>query len=145
LGSSSWLATALDQELLEVVRGIPIAPRTTPINSPPLQKTGRQVSDELGGRYLLRYLLPHQIGSHTTGSDRPHWVTPTPYAPEETVSWLALPAPAQPRTFVMLLDPSKIPDIWGPRWVKLGKGIEYYLPRGFPGSALVFAWELRVT
>ena len=89
------------------------------------QKTGRQVARELGDRYLMRYLLPHQVGQFVGGSSGPHWVTPTAYAPEETISWLALPAPRDPRPYVMLLKPEEIVDIWGPRWVRFGGGIEY--------------------
>jgi len=141
LGTSSRLATQLDQEMLESISG-PIAPRSTPIHT--LQRTGAQVVKELGGRYLLRYLLPHQVGLHIHGSADPHWVTPTPYAPEETISWLALPAPRDPRPYVMVLNPAAIPAIWGPRWVRFGGGIEYFLPNGFPGDALAFPWELEV-
>lgn len=107
-------------------------------------KTGRQVAGELGDRYLCRYLLPHQVGQYVAGSGNPHWVTPTAYAPEETISWLALPTPRGPRPYVMLLKPGEIVDIWGPRWVRLGGGIEYVLPNGFPAAALAFPWELEV-
>jgi len=31
----------------------------------------------------------------------------------------------------MLLNPSRIAEIQGPRWVRLGSGIEYILPRDF--------------
>jgi hypothetical protein len=124
-------------------RGVTIAPSSTPDTSL-LKKTGRQVAGELGHRYLLRYLLPHQIGRYTAGSAAPHWVTPTAYAPEETISWLALPAPRAPRPYVMLLKPEEIDEIRGPRWVRLGGGIEYYLPNGFPGTALAFPWEIEV-
>jgi hypothetical protein len=110
-----------------------------------LERTGAQVATELSGRYLLRYLLPHQVGQYAAGSGDQHWVTPTPYAPEETVSWLALPAPRDPRTYVMVLHPAQIPVICGPRWVRFGGGIEYYLPNGFPPAALAFSWELEVT
>jgi hypothetical protein len=141
--SSAMLATLLDQEMLEVVRAIPIASRTTPMAA--LQKTGAQVANELGGRYLLRYLLREQVGSYAAGSNDRHWVTPTPYAPGDTIPWLALPAPTRPRTHVMLLDPSKIATICGPRWVRFGKGIEYHLPSGFPPTALALAWELQIS
>ncbi len=35
--------------------------------------------------------------------------------------------------------------ICGPRRVRLGKGIEYILPNGFPGSAVLLGWPVRVT
>ena len=151
MGTSSWLATLLDQEMLEAVRQprIPIWPRTTLDGGLP-QLQGPQVAAQLGGRYLLRYLLPRQVSDVSIyardGSNAPHWVTPTPYAPDETVSWLALPVPTQSRLFVMLLDPEKITrTICGPRWVRMGKGIEYLLRDGFPKEALVFPWALQVT
>ncbi len=130
--------------MLEGARGVPIAPRTIPDSRLPT-RPGPDVAKELGGRYLLRYLLPHQVGDFRFGSDKRHYATPTPYAPEETVSWLYLPSPAQARCFVMLLDPSRILEIQGPRWVRLGKGIEYVLPKGFKREAIVGGWELEVT
>jgi hypothetical protein len=123
--------------------GVAIAASTVP-TSALARKTGRQVAGELGERYLLRYLLPHQVGVKMGGSGEPHWVTPTAYAPEETISWLALPAPRDPRPYVMLLKPGEIADIWGPRWVRFGGGIEYFLPQGFPAAALAFPWDLEV-
>jgi hypothetical protein len=125
------------------VRGVIIASRLTPDDELP-RKDGKDVADELGGRYLLRYMLPHQTGQFTNGSTARHYVTPTPYAPEETVTWLYLPKPDGERTFVMLFDPAKIPFILGPRWVRLGNGIEYILSEGFPKDAVVGGWELTV-
>lgn len=149
MGSCSWLATLLDQEMLEVVRGVSIYSRTT-TDKKMKSLSGTQVAQQLGGRYLLRYLLPNRVSKVTdwkkNGSNDPHWVTPTAYAPGETVSWLALPAPAQSRQFVMLLDPAKITrDILGPRWIRMGKGIEYKLPNGLNWQAVVFAWALQVS
>jgi hypothetical protein len=136
------LATQLDHEMLSA-HGVAIA--ATAVPTPALaRKTGRQVAGELGHRYLLRYLLPHQVGGYVGGSSEPHWVTPTPYAPEETISWLALPALRDPRPYVMLLKLGEIVDIWGPRWVRFGGGIEYFLPQGFPAAALAFPWDLEV-
>ena len=114
--SCAWLSTVLDQEMLEVVRRVRIAPRTVSyqILLVSWQKTGRQVAGELGGRYLLRYLLRHQVGSYINGSTDRHYTTPTPYSPADTVSWLTLPSPTRKRDFVMLLDPTKIDTILGP-------------------------------
>ena len=44
----------------------------------------------------------------------------------------------------MLLKPEEITEVWGPRWIRFGGGIEYYLPRGFPAAALAFQWEMEV-
>jgi len=109
-------------------------------------RSGSLVAAELGNRLLLRFLPPSQLGSYTSGScGRKHWVTPTPYTPQDAAVWLALPDALNLRTFVMLLDPSKIPDIQGPRWVRYGHGIEYLLPNGFPGAALIYPPELPVS
>jgi hypothetical protein len=140
--NASWLATSLDQEMLEQHRVL-IASRTTPDQDLP-SKTGTQVAQELGNRYLLRYLAAHQTGLHANGSEQRHFVTPTAYSAAETVSWLALPLPTQDRAFVLMLDPAKIETIVGPRWVRCGKGIEYILPFGFPKEALTLAWEVQV-
>src|SRR5262249_23312364 len=99
---------------------------------------------ELGGRYLLRYIMEERLREFADGSDVPHYVTPTPYAPRDTVSYLALPRPQTPRLFAMLLAPHRVPFIQGPRWIRLGKGIEHILPRGFPKDAIVFGWEIEV-
>ena len=61
MGVCTWLATLLDREMLVVRHGVPIEPDTMSIHKLP-RKTGHQVADEVGGRYLLRYLLPHQVG-----------------------------------------------------------------------------------
>ena len=109
-------------------------------------RSGPAVAAELGNRFLLRYLAPSQLGSFTSGSmGRRHWVTPTPYTPQDASTWLALPNAVNLRTSVMLLDPSKIPDIQGPRWVRFGHGIEYLLPKGFPPAALIYPPELPVS
>jgi hypothetical protein len=106
------------------------------------QKTGSQVAHELGGRRLLRY-VPGPHAPYGSGSSDPHWATPTAYAPSETLTWLALPGTA-PREYVWLIDPAQVPDIWGPREVFGGHGVEYYLPDGFPASALALPWPILV-
>jgi hypothetical protein len=140
-------------------RVISIYPAGTPhIYSPGTPLSGMQLvkdlSNQLGKRYLLRYLLPHQLGTLLNGTSNRQYVTPTPYAPEETVSWLALPAPDQPRPYVLVLDPKKLTDVYGPRWVQMGGGIEYILDKGFLADAIVSIspdpstppakWELEV-
>ena len=126
----------LDQESLEA-RGVSIAGRLT--SEAKLEvRSGSEVARELGGRVLLRYLLEEQVDSFTSGSiGRKHWLTPTPYAPSETICWLALWVPNRPRRHVMLLDPARIDAIKGPRWIRFGRGIEYFLPTGFPEQALM--------
>jgi hypothetical protein len=133
----------LDQEMLEIVRRVRIARRVTPDANLPV-KRGQVVAQELGGRYLLRYMLPHQVGQLQEGSRARQFVTPTPYSADDIVSWLYLPKPTGRREFVLLLDPGKIAVIQGPRWVRLGNGIEYILPEGFQREAIVAGWELNM-
>lgn len=168
MGTASRLAVILDQTMLE--KTVTVTPISTLIQGGYLhlsiapantqqgqlgEKTGREVAAELAGRYLLRYLLPTQVGKFTQGTHDPTYLTPTPLAPEETVPWLNLPSSQNPRPFVLLIDPARIPDgypVLGPRWVYLGGGIEYFLPSGFPRDSVVDVggspntkWELPVT
>ena len=144
MGTCSLLATRLDSEMLTRM-GVTIYPSGTPDVSMN-RKDGPTVSNELCGRYLLKYLLPWQLPLFDLGREaelgiyleRSQFLTPTPYSPEETVPSLALPVPDQPRYDVMLIDPAAITTpILGPRWVRLGSGIEYVLPDGFDLNAVV--------
>jgi hypothetical protein len=143
MGTAGQLATNLDLYML-ANQGSTIVAGTTPDDEVP-SKSGREVFEELGGRFLLRYLLPSQTRVFLEDVARKHWVTPTPYSPEETISRLALPAPTQPREYVLILDPREIEEVRGPRHVLFGSGIEYILPRGFRKEALVLPWPLEVT
>ena len=60
MNTSSWLATWLDWEMLEVSHATPIYGAMVPIAELPA-KSGRDVFAELGGRYLLRYVPEHQL------------------------------------------------------------------------------------
>jgi hypothetical protein len=133
----------LDQEMIER-HGTTIAARNVPDALLPA-KTGAEVAREVGDRLLLRYLLPEQVGLFQVGSSKLTFVTPTAFRPEDTVSYLALPAAGKPRSYVLLLDPRKIDRmILGPRWIRGGRGIEYLLPDGFPVGALVLPWEIQI-
>lgn len=147
MGTNSRLATILDVGMIGPAR---IRPASTPIDQLP---TVTDLAGELGGRYLLRYLASGQVGRLRGGVGDPQFVTPTPYAPEETISWLALPAPTELREFVLLLQPERLTDVVGPKWVWMGGGIEYVLLNGFsadaivdmaPGSAVPARWEIEV-
>jgi hypothetical protein len=145
MGTAKLLATNLDRHMLEE-RGTIIVPGVTQDAAVP-SKSGVEVFDELGGRFLLQYLLTGQgdtVEKLSQIQGRLQWVTPTPYSPEETISMLALPAPEQSREYVLILDPRKIEEIQGPRRVLLGLGIEYILPKGFPKEALVLPWPVEV-
>jgi hypothetical protein len=143
MGKAGLLATNLDRHMLEE-RGTMIIAGTTPDDVVP-SKEGEEVFEELGGRFLLRYLLPGQKDVFLKDIHNKQWVTPTPYSPEETIAMLALPAPEQPREYVLILDPRKIEEVQGPRQVLFGNGIEYILPNGYPQAALVLPWPLEVT
>lgn len=102
-------------------------------------RTGHDVATELGNRYLLKYLVDSDAALFVPGRENDlddflqknrHYVTPTPYSPEEAASWLVVPSPHLPRRYVLLLDPENIQEIWGPRWIRMGGGIEYIVPKG---------------
>lgn len=149
MGTSSWLATWLDSEMLER-RGVTIP---SPIQARTLlsHRSGTEIAAELGGRCLLRYLVSSQIGLFAGGSDKACYTTPTAYSPEEAVRYLVLPRPETPRNHVLLLDPARVPLIMGPMWAAAGRGIQYVLPDGFPPEAIVVPgavgvqWEVEVS
>jgi hypothetical protein len=139
---SSWIATMLDQEQIE--RSNSIAARPQSVEMMP-DRSGTDVAQELGGRLLVRYLVPAQTAEFTNGStDRDHWVTPTAIAPENVISWLALYAPRVKREHALILDPVEIEVVRGPGWIRFGQGIEYYLPAGFPKAAVVDVGVVQV-
>jgi hypothetical protein len=147
MGTCSHLATLLDADMIGPHR---IYPGNTRVQDLP---TVLDPASELHGRFLLRYVLARHVGELRNGSSDPQWVTPTPYAPEETVSWLALPAPTEPREYVLMLDPSRLHGLVGPKWVYMGRGIEYILTQGFdaeaivnlsPGSPIPARWEIEI-
>ncbi len=144
MGTCSKLATYLDERVLDHVWGVQIAPASTPDKNLP-ERTGAEVAGHLAGRCLLHYLRPGWTNLYLDGTDSERWVTPTSYSPEEAISCLNLPRPEEPPLYCLLLDPSKIDVLGGPRWVDGGAGIEYHLPRGFSKEALVFGWALPVT
>jgi hypothetical protein len=139
----SRLATTLDEERLASVP-LHAAPFDTADADLP-EWTGLEVAEHLGGRLLLRYVVPAQVGAFTAGDGAVHYVTPTPYSPEEAISWLALPAPGVPREHALVLKPEEIDLIRGPRIVRWGGGLEYILPHGFSRDALHFPWEVRIS
>lgn len=130
------LATKLDELMLHTK----IAHFTTPDECLPI-KPGAEVAKELGGRMLLRYVDRPDENGRTT----PTYTTPTPYSTDEVVSFLALPAPLSPRRWVVVIDPSEVERIKGPRYCVMGLGIEYILPDGYPSSSLTKpGWALEV-
>jgi hypothetical protein len=135
--------------MITVKRRVAIAPAALPAQRLP-RRTGGDVADELCGRYLIRYVTPAQVGLFVHGSSARCWVSPTAYAPEDAVIYLALTQPNIPRDHALLLDPMRIPVILGPQWALSPGGIQYVLPEGFPEDAIVVpgaptgSWEIRV-
>jgi hypothetical protein len=134
LGSSKVIATLLDQEMLEL-RGVALFSRLTPDAGMPA-RSGHAVFEELGGRYLLKYLIDGSARRYSRGTSAPMFTTPTPVPVHDLSELLALPG-TRSRRYVLVIDPRPIADIRGPRWTRLGMGIEYLLPGGFPATALV--------
>jgi hypothetical protein len=164
VGTCSRLATVLDVSMFlrnGVKRIYP--PGTSLYSMIAAEPSGvLNLPELLGGRYLLRYLRAAVVGRVMTGTSDATYVTSTPYTPEESIAWLALPFTLQPRTHVVLLDPAQVtrplPDgsprrVFGPRWVQFGSGLEYILESGYPDTAIVsvsadpgkYVWELEVT
>jgi len=97
---------------------------------------------------LLRYVRGSQLDEIEAGEfdwDRPHFVTPTALPPNEAPALLRLPKAREPATHALVLDPARVLNIQGPRYVALGRmTIEYVLPNGIPRSSLVLAWPIEV-
>lgn len=109
------------------------------------ERKGVHVYWELGGRPLFRFLRYSQLGLFAEGSVDETFVTPTLYSRGDVVSALALPRPSDLPSHVLLIDPSRVSIIKGPRRVNWGSGLEYILPRGFPREALRLPWELEIS
>ncbi len=139
----------LDMHMLDRVGTLIARPLSGPTRPP--SRPGTEVAFHLGGRYLVRYLMASQVGEFSNGSARETYVTPTAFAPEETLIWLNLPLPTAPRTHALLLRPEKIDEIIGPLYVGFSSGVQYILPSGFPKDAIVVpgapgaGWEIVVS
>jgi len=139
---SAWLATTLDLEQIQSRAG-EIASHMVDVEDM-IPRTGLKVTEELGSRYVVRYLAPNQLTKFLAGSAEPHWVTPTPYSSREAIDWLGLPFPKVKREYLLVLDLTKVQEVCGPAWIKLASGIEYYLPKGFPQDSIVDQRIVRV-
>jgi hypothetical protein len=85
------LAVNLDAQMLTrnvgtfpvpTIAGLHIAPPETRIDQM-IAKDGPTVAQEIGSRYLLKYLLSVQVGRFLTGTSDSQHVTPTPFSREE--------------------------------------------------------------
>ena len=139
--SCSFLSTQLDLDMLGKHR---VMVASSFVADAALPCTGVEVSRELGGRLLIRYLRRQDISRYIYGDANRHCTTPTPYSPADLISSLNLPDPTTRRTHYLLLEPSKIAEILGPRHIAWGGGIEYILPKGFHVDALVNHWALEI-
>lgn len=108
-------------------------------------RSGAQVFDAYG--YLLHWtessVLPLIAASRSVGSLGGVWLTPTAYAACMTPYDLGLNSP---RDAVLVVDPRRIPDLWGPGraapsgtapslW--LGGATEFFVPAPLAVSAIV--------
>ena len=140
--SCGHLATKLDVEML-VKQGVKVASSAVPDDDLPL-KTGKEVAHELGGRPLVRYLRWEDAGRYLYGDSNRHCATPTAYSSDDVVGFLNLPDPITRRTHFLLLNPAKVIELLGPRYILWGSGIEYVLPEGFPKEALLNPWGIEI-
>lgn len=139
----AFIATTLDKAML-LARSVQVASEETPDVQLPM-KRGIEVARELAGRYLVRYILPKDYGRNAEGLTVKTYTTITAYRPTDAMPYLNLPPAHQERTHVLLLDPSKIDVVLGPRFVLFGKGgIEYILPHGYGSDAISGGWEIQI-
>ena len=141
------LATNLDAEMIRTGGHTIYRANTADSRLPTV--AGNAVFDQLGGRWLMRYIRPYSLADYDPNSPRSHfdgpaYVTPTPYSTDDVISWLALPPHLPAPNYAVLIDPRAV-DALGPRWVRLGNGIEYVLPNGYDLHDVVYPrWPILV-
>ena len=118
IDSATNLAITLDVE--QIQRGSTVF--ASPLTNVKLMadRSGSEISEEIGGCYLVRYLLQTQVSEFLSGSSKEHWVTPTPFKPSDLGSTSALFSPHKPRSYALILNPLEIKVIRGPSRVRLG-------------------------
>jgi len=134
----SLLATNLD---IHMIGHGHIAAPDTPTDFLPVRRGG-EVSEELGGRALMRYCSLTDLSIFRSGTHREIFTTPTVYPPDAVVSSLELPGVMIERPYALILDPKRLDNIAGPRFVWWGLGIEYILLGGFESKAIMSKWEV---
>ncbi|WP_405933715.1 hypothetical protein [Streptomyces sp. NBC_00827] len=101
----------------------------------------------LNGRLLVHYLVPgaqHDFREGFAGGEGGLWATPTPYSSDDAARYLRFPCPQVARTHAILIDPTKVPELRGPRRVQRGDGLEFLLPQGVPANAILDQTEVEV-
>ena len=135
---AAQLAARLDEEMLNL-KGIYVFPTITAEAALP-QCTN--LVDQLGGRFLLKYLRSGDVGRYSVGSSishfpGKHYLTPTALCTDTVVSALNLPTYLPTPEYALILDPAKL-VAHGPRRVRGGGGaVEYLLLTGFDLDAIV--------
>jgi hypothetical protein len=136
------MATSLDCWMLKE-HDVEAAASTTLDADLPV-KSGDQVFEEIGRRYLIRYVPKDGISLESMLAPSLRWVTPTPYSAEDALRCLALPFGERQRKYYWLINPRYLRNVKGPRSVDGGCGIEYLIPEGVPEEALVKRSALSV-
>jgi hypothetical protein len=132
------LAVGLDDEML-TRNAVHVFAASTPESSLP-QCTN--LVDQLGGRYLLKYLRSGDVGRYSVGSGishfpGKHYLTPTVLCTETVVPTLNLPTYLPTPEYALILDPQKL-VAHGPRRIRGGGGaVEYLLLSGFDLDAII--------
>ena len=129
------LAVSLDVYFLQNRRAgetVDIWPENAPLGVMPV-RSGADVAEELAGRPLLRYVTDQ----HEPPTSRMVWATTTALCPRCAGPILHLPVQMTERHWVFLIEPAQVDEIQGPRRCIMGQGIEYILPSGYEGRALV--------
>src|ERR1700712_2186667 len=106
---ATQLAITLDEEML-TRNGVMVSPPSTVDDDLPLAV---DVSGQLGGRFLMKYLRSgdHKRFSVISGKTYfagAHWVTPTPLCTANVVEVLALPTDLATPAYALILDPDKV-------------------------------------
>jgi hypothetical protein len=142
MSSCARMATSLDHWMLKGHGVEAVASATRDADLP--EKSGDQVFEETGRRYLIRYVPKDGISLESMLEPSPRWVTPTPYSAEDAVRYLALPFGERQREYYWLINPRYLRNVKGPRSIDGGFGIEYLIPEGVPEGALVKRFALPV-
>jgi hypothetical protein len=132
---SGFLAVNLDNLMLEA-RHCAIAPSAMNnqelTHTPEFQKTGAEVSAEIGNRCLIYYAISPNILSalqRMRDEQRHLYLTTTALPPGPVMALiLCLPRPQDLRRHAFVFDPAHLDVIFfGPRRVRLGYGLEYLI------------------